>query len=71
VLSAVHLNNWIFVYPESRQNVVENFLYMATMTGKTLGINLAEPTQIALRQDHSDDYYYNIKKAITKQVSFN
>ena len=41
------------------------------MTGKTLGINLAEPTQIALRQDHSDDYYYNIKKAITKQVSFN
>jgi hypothetical protein len=69
VLSAVHLNNWYFVYPAQKEKIVENFAFMANEAGKRIGIKLATPHTVALRDDKPDTYYNEIKKIITRDVS--
>jgi aubergine-like protein len=69
VISGVEINNWICIYPAAKESLVAKFAEVAMDAGKRIGVRIAMPQTIALRDDKPDSYYNEIKKHLNPQVS--
>ena len=69
VLKAVEILNWVCVYPQNRERQVETFVMTAIEAAQRIGIRLAMPMCVALRDDRPETYYNNIKESLNQYVS--
>ena len=68
VVSAVDLKQWLIVYPANKEPIVERFATLAMECSRKIGINIAMPTCLPLRDDRADSYYNEIKKALNPNI---
>jgi hypothetical protein len=68
VLRAVEIKNWLLVFPSNKVQVAENFFRVAKEAGERIGIRIAVPTIVELREDKVDAYYNEIKKNLNPSV---
>ena len=68
VVRAVEIKNWLIVYPNQKEQIVERFCTMAMDCSRKTGIRLSMPITVPLRDDRPDTYYNEIKKNLTEHV---
>ena len=70
VVRAVEIKNWLIVYPNQKEQIVERFCTMAMDCSRKTGIRLSMPITVPLRDDRPDTYYNEIKKNLNEHVTF-
>lgn len=68
VISAIEIKNWMCVYPGNKENIVARFCELAYESGRKIGIRIAEPMIVPLKDDRPDTYYNEIKKRLDENV---
>lgn len=68
VLSAVELRNWLIVYPGNKEPIVARFCELAIENAHKIGIRIAQPITVPLRDDRPDTYYNEIKKNLETSI---
>lgn len=68
VISGIEIRNWMCVYPGNKENIVARFCELAHENGRKIGIRIAEPAIVPLKDDRPDTYYNEIKKRLDENV---
>jgi aubergine len=63
LLDAVPLRDWVIVYSERTRPAPEKFVQTLTQVGRPLGIQVAPPKEMALRNDRPSDFVEAIREA--------
>lgn len=66
---SAELKNWLIVYPKNKESIVAKFADTAYECGRKIGVNVAEPTTVPLKDDRPDTYYNEIKRNLRGDVS--
>ena len=69
LVRGVEFKNWLCVYPQSKEKVVENFVMLATQCVRKMGISMALPITVPLKDDRADTYYNEIKNNLNEHVN--
>jgi len=64
LFNPANITKWYMLYPERDRDKAVNFLRSMRQVAPGLGVNLAEPRQVALQGNRSGDYMYQLDKLI-------
>ncbi|GAB0095298.1 Protein argonaute-3 [Sergentomyia squamirostris] len=70
VLHAVPITDWAIVYSERNRNEATIFLTQVTRNANVIGMNVKNPTHIALRNDNTGEFVRRITEAISTNPEF-
>ncbi|BFZ18410.1 hypothetical protein BsWGS_21449 [Bradybaena similaris] len=68
LLNAVNIIQWVLIYPEKLSGPANDLADCLSRVGGGMGMKIAEPTRVELRNDRNDSYLQAIRQNLTDNV---